>query len=65
MYRKESHFCHNFSLESNKQNQHTYYVDEKTLMISLFDNSEKLGQILFEFSQQIVEGYEFVLANVC
>ena len=32
-----------------------YYVDEK-LMISLFNNSEKLVQILLEFSQQIVEG---------
>ena len=35
----------------------------KKLMISLFNNSEKLAQILLEFSQQIVEGYEFVLAK--
>ena len=35
----------------------------KTLTISLFNNSEKLVQILLEFSQQIVEGYEFVLAK--
>ena len=34
-----------------------YYVDEKTLMISLFNNSKKLVQILLEVSQQIVEGY--------
>ena len=40
-----------------------YYVDEKTLMISLFNYTEKLVQILLEFSQQIVEGYEFVLAE--
>ena len=36
-------------------------MDEKTL--SLFDNSDKLVQILLEFSQQIVDGYEFVLAK--
>ena len=35
-------------------------MDEKPLMISLFNNSEKLVQILLEFSQQIVEGYKFV-----
>ena len=40
-----------------------YHVDEKTLTISLFNNFEKLVQILLEFSQQIVEGYEFVLAK--
>ena len=40
-----------------------YSVDEKTPSISLFNNSEKLVQILLEFSQQIVEGYEFVLAK--
>ena len=34
-----------------------YFVDEKLVMISLFNNSEKLVQILLEFSQQIVEGY--------
>ena len=39
------------------------YVDEETPTISLFDYSEKVVQILLEFSQQIVEGYEFVLAN--
>ena len=36
---------------------------KKLLTISLFDNSEKLVQILLEFDQQIVEGYEFVLAK--
>ena len=41
------------------------YVDEKTLMIYLLNNSKKLVQILLEFSQQIVEGYEFVLAKFC
>ena len=35
----------------------------KKLTISLFNNSEKLVQILLKFSQQIVEGYEFVLAK--
>ena len=35
----------------------------KHLTIFLFNNSEKLVQILLEFSQQIVEGYEFVLAK--
>ena len=40
-----------------------YYVDEKTPLISLFNNSEKRVQILLKFSQQIVEGYEFVLAK--
>ena len=40
-----------------------YYVDAKTQTISLFNNSEKLVLILLEFSQQIVEGYEFVLAK--
>ena len=30
---------------------------------SVFKNSEKLVQILLEFGQQIVEGYEFVLAK--
>ena len=34
-----------------------------TLTISIFNTSEKLVQILLEFSQQIVEGYEFVLAK--
>ena len=43
----------------------TYYVDEKTLMISLCNNSEKLVQILLEFSQQIIEDYEFVLIKFC
>ena len=38
-------------------------MDSKTLTISLFNNSEKLVQILLEFSQQIVEGYKFVLAK--
>ena len=33
------------------------------LTISLLNNSEKLVQILLEFSQQIVEGYEFALAK--
>ena len=40
-------------------------VDEKTPNISLFtlfNNSKKLVQIP-EFSQQIVEGYEFMLAK--
>ena len=32
-------------------------------MISLFNNSKKLVQILLEFSQQIVEGYECVLTK--
>ena len=37
---------------------------KKLLTISLFNNSEKLTvQIHLEFSQQIVEGYEFVLAK--
>ena len=40
-----------------------YYVGEKTHTISFFNNSKKLQQILLEFSQQIVEGYEFVLAK--
>ena len=36
-------------------------------MISLFNNSEKLVQILLELSQHIVEGYPFVhvLAKFC
>ena len=38
-------------------------VDEKNTQISLFNNSEKLLQILLELSQQIVKGYEFVLAK--
>ena len=38
-------------------------MDGKTLMISLFNNSEKLVQILLKFNQQIAEGYEFVLAK--
>ena len=36
-----------------------YYVDNKTPTISFFNNSEKLVQIILEFSQQneqIVEG---------
>ena len=41
------------------------YVDENTLTISLFNNSEKLVQILLEFRRQIVEGKEFVLAKFC
>ena len=41
----------------------SYHVDEKTPTISLFSNSKKLVQILLEFSQQIVEVYEFVLAK--
>ena len=40
-----------------------YYVEEKNSTISLLNNSEKLVQILLEFSQQIVEGYELVLAR--
>ena len=40
-----------------------YYVDGKIPTISLFNNSKKLVHILVEFDQQIVEGYEFVLAN--
>ena len=40
-----------------------YYVDEKNQTISLFNNSEKLVEILLEFSQQIGEDYEFVLAK--
>ena len=31
---------------------------KQNLTISLFNNSKKLVQILFEFGQQIVEGYE-------
>ena len=38
---------------------------EKLLTISLFNNSKKLVQILLKFSQQITEGYEFVLAKFC
>ena len=38
-------------------------MDEKTQTISLFNNSEKLVQILLKFSQHIVEGHEFVLAK--
>ena len=33
-------------------------------LISLFNNSEKLVQIILEFSEQIVEGYEFVIDRV-
>ena len=33
---------------------------KKLLMISLFNNSKKLVQILLKFSQQKVEGYKFV-----
>ena len=41
-----------------------YYVDgKKNPLISLLNNSEKHVQILLKFSQQIVEGYEFVLAK--
>ena len=36
---------------------------KRLLTISLFNNSEKLVQILLEFSQHIVESYEFVLAK--
>ena len=36
---------------------------KKSLMILLLNNYEKLVLILLEFNQQIVEGYEFVLAN--
>ena len=39
--------------------------NKKTPTISLFNNYEKLVQILLEFSQQIVEGYESVLAKFC
>ena len=39
------------------------YVDEKTLMISLCNNSKKFVQILLKFSQQIVEGFKFVLVK--
>ena len=35
----------------------------KTLTISLFNNSKKLVQILLDFSQQMVEDYELVLAK--
>ena len=38
--------------------QYMYYVDDKTLTISLFNNSEKLIQIFHQFSQQIVEDYK-------
>ena len=38
-------------------------MDEKTQTTSLFNNSEKLVQILLEFSQHIVEHYEFVVAK--
>ena len=38
-------------------------LDDKTPMISLLNNSEKLVQILLDFSQQIVQGYEFVLTK--
>ena len=38
---------------------------KKLLTISLVNNSKKSEQILLEFSQQIVEGYEFVLAKFC
>ena len=31
--------------------------------MSFFNNSEKLVQIILEFSQQIVEGYALVLAK--
>ena len=41
------------------------YVDEKTQTISLFNNSEKHVQILLKFSQQIVEGYKFILEKFC
>ena len=40
---------------------HSYCIWVKK--ISLFNNSEKLVQILLEFSHQIVEGYKFVLAK--
>ena len=42
-----------------------YYVDrrKKIRTISLVINSKKLVQIILKFSQQIVEGYEFVLAK--
>ena len=39
-----------------------YYVDEISLTISLFNNSETYTDYL-EFSQQIVKGYEFVVAK--
>ena len=42
-----------------------YYVDEKTLLIPRCDNPKKLVQILLEFSQQIIEGYKFVLVKFC
>ena len=35
----------------------------KKLMIYLFTNSEKLVQIRLEFSQLVVESYEFMLAK--
>ena len=35
----------------------------KKATIFLFNNSEKLVQILLEFSQQRAEGYEFMLAK--
>ena len=41
--------------------QYTMWM--KKNLISLFNNSEKRVQILLKFSQQIVEGYEFVLAK--
>ena len=41
-----------------------YYVDEKNPTMFRFNNSEKLVQILLEFSLQILgEGYEFALAK--
>ena len=40
-----------------------FYVDEKLLTIPLWNNSEKLVQILLEFSQQKIEGYKFVLVK--
>ena len=36
---------------------------KKTPTLSIFNNSEKLVQILHKVSQQIVEGYKFVLAK--
>ena len=59
-----------YSKQSNGINawlvrHHTSTMRMKKLMISLFNNSEKLVRILLKFSQQIVEDYEFVLAKFC
>ena len=50
-------------LSELQQVQYNIMWMKKLKTISLFNNSEKLVQILLEFSQQIVEGYKFVLAK--